>query len=464
MTELPLPFQLLITQRPVLLIGAGDAAEAKLRLLEERNAQVERWRGPPTSEQLAAAERRNQNPETRYALVIIADEADWSRRLISWVHRERLLLNVVDAPRLADGFIPAIVSRGLVQIGIGTGGKSPVLARFVRTQIERVLPIGIDNLSALAERWRDRVMAAIPELRTRRRFWETVLAGAVADKAIAGDSRAADAAMAEALQSGGHGAGRVSLVGAGPGDASLLTLRGLKRLQEADVVLYDKLVGPEVLALARRDAILEDVGKRRGYCPTPQKAICERLVELALQGNTVCRLKGGDPLLFGRGGEEAETLLAAGVPYEIIPGVTTASAVAASTGIPLTHRGVARSVRFITGHLALDQVATNWQQLAQRQETLVLYMGFSHLTQIATALMDAGVPADLPVAAVQNASRPSQRLARATLASARVLQEQMTLERGPIIVLIGEVVALATSSAQPISTDSHAPLYWRQSA
>ncbi len=464
MSELPLPFQLLVTDRPVLLVGEGEAAEAKLRLLDERGANVERWTQAPTDEQIAAAEARNEDPATRYVLVIIADEADWARGLIDWVHRERLLLNVVDAPALADGFIPAIVSRGLIQIGIGSGGKSPVLARFVRTQIERVLPLGIDRLSGLAERWRDRVMAAMPEVRTRRRFWETVLSGPVADHAIANREDEADVAMAVALQTGGPGTGRVSLVGAGPGDASLLTLRGLKRLQEADVVLYDKLVGPEVLALARRDAILEDVGKRRGHCPMPQGDICARMVELALAGNTVCRLKGGDPLMFGRGGEEAEALREADIPYEIVPGITTASAVAANTGMPLTHRGVARSVRFITGHLALDQVATNWQALAAKQETLVLYMGFTHLVNIAGELMAAGVPASLPIAAVQNATRPDQRLEHATLGEAAALQQRFALSEGPVIVFIGEVTALATTNQESSTADTDAPLYWRESA
>lgn len=460
---MPLPFQLLVTGRPVLLIGSGEAATAKQRLLIERGANVTHWQSAPSAQQLAQVEQANLETATRFVLAVVADEAEWARGLIEWIRRERMLLNVVDAPSLADGFIPAIVSRGLIQIGIGSGGQSPVLARFVRTQIERVLPTGLDRLSRLAERWRDRVMAAIPEVRQRRRFWETALAGDAAERAMAGDDGLADQLMTARLSATRSTVGRVSLVGAGPGDASLLTLRGLKRLQEADIVLYDKLVGPEVLQLARRDAILEDVGKRRGHCPMPQAAICSRMVELAKAGNTVCRLKGGDPLMFGRGGEEAEALRTADIAFEIVPGITTASAVAASTGMPLTHRGIARSVRFLTGHLALDQVATNWQALAARQETLVLYMGFTHLDRIAAELIAAGVAADLPIAAIQNASRAEQRVERATLGAASGLQQQFQLKDGPVIVLIGEVTALALQDPQQEATDG-APLYWRESA
>lgn len=472
----PLPFQLLITDKPVLLIGGGEAAEAKRRLLEQRGAIIEHWRSAPSADQIARAEQANTHSASRFVLVIIADEADWARSLIGWVERERLLLNVVDAPTHSAGFIPAIVSRGLIQIGIGSGGASPVLARHIRTRIEQVLPQRLDRLGALAERWQQRVRQNLKDLRSRRLFWERALSGAIADQALAGDEAAADRAMANALSKQQRELGHVSLVGAGPGDASLLTLRGLKRLQEADVVLYDKLVSEDVLALARRDAVLEDVGKRRGHCPMPQEAICARLVELGQQGLTVCRLKGGDPLMFGRGGEEAMALREAGIGFDIVPGITTAAAVAASTGMPLTHRGVARSVRFITGHLALTQEATTWQALAARQETLVLYMGFTHLHDIADELIAAGVPRDLPIAAVQNAAREQQHTVRSTLAEVGSVQGQLALEDGPIIVLIGEVTALdlhghiteSDIATEPgVAADSPQsgnPLFWLKSA
>jgi uroporphyrin-III C-methyltransferase/precorrin-2 dehydrogenase/sirohydrochlorin ferrochelatase len=463
----PLPFQRQVTHRPVLLIGAGEAAEAKLRLLAERDARVTHWSSAPSARERVAVEQANADPASRYVLAIIAGDADWARGLIDWVHRERMLLNVVDAPELADGFIPAIVSRGLLQIGIGSGGASPVLVRFIRTQIERVVPQQLDRLADFAARWQGRVRQVLPDVRSRRRFWERQLSGAAAESALAGDADAADQLMTLALQQSGPEPGRVSLVGAGPGDASLLTLQGLKRLQEADVVLYDKLVGPDVLALARRDARLEDVGKRRGHCPMPQEAICGRLVELAQQGYTVCRLKGGDPLLFGRGGEELQALAAAGIAVDIVPGVTTAAAVAASTGMPLTHRGVARSVRFITGHLALHQVATDWQALAARQETLGLYMGFSHLQDIAAALMAAGAAPDLPIAAVQNASRPEQRVVRGQLSDTAAVRGQLSLDEGPILIFIGDVTALqlgATVTPGRVPAAPSPAIDWRETA
>jgi uroporphyrin-III C-methyltransferase/precorrin-2 dehydrogenase/sirohydrochlorin ferrochelatase len=258
-------------------------------------------------------------------------------------------------------------------------------------------------------------------------------------------------------------------VGAGPGDASLLTLKGLQRLQEADVVLYDKLVSPEVLSLARRDAQMEDVGKRRGHCPTPQDSINARLVELGEQGLTVCRLKGGDPYLFGRGGEEALALVQAGIPVEVVPGITTASATAAATGIPLTHRRVARSVRYITGHLALQQTDTDWQALAQAQETLVIYMGFTHLQSIAQRLQEAGLKAATPFALIQNATTPRQQVVHGQLNRVDEAAAELCLEEGPILVIIGEVTRLAQELAPKAVDDvlksQHTdPLYWLQSA
>jgi len=463
----PLPFQLQIFQRPVLLIGDGEAAEAKARLLIERQAEVTHWPTSPTPEQLRSAEQANRDPASRFALVIIAEVSDWTRALIPWIEGERLLLNVVDAPQLSQGFIPAIVSRGQIQIGIGTGGSSPVLARFVRTRLEQVLPQGLEHLAAFADRWQLRVRNAISDISTRRQFWERQLAGPAGQAALDNRSDVADATLSAALQSASYSPGRVSLVGAGPGDASLLTLKGLQRLQEADIVLFDKLVSPEVLSLARRDAQLEDVGKRRGHCPTPQERINQRLVELGQQGLTVCRLKGGDPYMFGRGGEEALALVEAGIPVEVVPGVTTASATAAITGIPLTHRKMARSVRFITGHLALEQTETDWQPLASGQETLVIYMGFSHLATIAGQLRDAGLPASTPFALVQNATTPRQRLVHGTLGQPDMAAGQLRLEDGPILVIVGETTRLA-ERINPLGagqeTRSADPLFWLRSA
>jgi uroporphyrin-III C-methyltransferase / precorrin-2 dehydrogenase / sirohydrochlorin ferrochelatase len=237
----------------------------------------------------------------------------------------------------------------------------------------------------------------------------------------------------------------VYLVGAGPGDPSLLTIKALQAIQKADVILYDKLVSTEILSLARRDAVLEDVGKRRGSCPVPQDEICARLVELGKQGKVVCRLKGGDPYLFGRGGEEAIALANAGIDPIVIPGVTSASAIAAATGIPLTHREIARSVRFITGHLALQKYIDNWPSLIAENETAVIYMGFSHIKNISRSFLKAGSDPGTPVAAIQNGTLENQKVVITTLE--KVLTEDifLYLKDGPILLIIGKVVTLRNS-------------------
>ena len=464
----PLPFQLQISGRPVLLIGSGEAADAKARLLTERGAVITHWPNRPCAEQIRHATEANRTAASRFVLVIIAEVCDWTRALMPWLEQERLLINAVDAPELSDGFIPAIVSRGRVQIGIGTGGSSPVLARFIRTRLEQVLPQGLEELAELADRWQLRVRQVIKDLGIRRRFWERQLSGSAGQAALDQRPELADNIIQQALDSEQPASGRVALVGAGPGDASLLTLKGLQRLQEADVVLFDKLVSPEVLSLARRDAQLEDVGKRRGHCPTPQGNINRRLVELGQQGLSVCRLKGGDPYLFGRGGEEALALVKAGIPVEVVPGVTTASATAAATGIPLTHRRLARSVRFITGHLALEQTETDWQPLALGQETLVIYMGFSHLETIAARLMAAGLSPATPLVLVQNATTPRQRVVHGEIGRSLQATEQLRLAEGPVLIMVGETTRLAKQldpslAAQPVSAAAD-PLFWLDSA
>ena len=464
----PLPFQLQISGRPVLLIGSGEAADAKARLLTERGAVITHWPTPPSAEQIQQATEANRTAASRFVLVIIAEVCDWTRALMPWLEQERLLLNAVDAPELSDGFIPAIVSRGRVQIGIGTGGSSPVLARFIRTRLEQVLPQGLEELAELADRWQLRVRQVIKDLGIRRRFWERQLSGSAGQAALDQRPQLADSIIQQALSSEQPASGRVALVGAGPGDASLVTLKGLQRLQEADVVLFDKLVSPEVLSLARRDAQLEDVGKRRGHCPTPQENINRRLVELGQQGLSVCRLKGGDPYLFGRGGEEALALVEAGIPVEVVPGVTTASATAAATGIPLTHRRLARSVRFITGHLALEQTETDWQPLALGQETLVIYMGFSHLEAIAARLMAAGLSPTTPLVLVQNATTPRQRVVHGEIGRSLQATEQLRLAEGPVLIMVGETTRLAKQldpslAAQPVTAAAD-PLFWLDSA
>jgi uroporphyrin-III C-methyltransferase/precorrin-2 dehydrogenase/sirohydrochlorin ferrochelatase len=454
-----LPFQLDIT-RPVLIVGNGEPASAKVRLLESLGATVQRWRQAPSESTIKRVEEANQHHATRVSLVIIAEQSEWTARILHWAREERLLINVVDAPAASDGFIPAIVARGAVKIGIGTGGVSPVLARLIRTRIEQVLPPQLDALATFAKRWQVRVRKALPDVSRRRRFWERLLTSVLADQIGELPDAAVDQLMLQRVKDAHVGLGQVSLVGSGPGDASLLTLRGLKRLQEADVVLYDQLVDPSVLALARRDAILEDVGKRRGHCPMPQEAICQRLVEWARSGHTVCRLKGGDPYIFGRGGEEALALSAAGVAVEVVPGVTAASAIAASQGIPLTHRGLARSVRFLTGHVAVRQSPVDWSAMLAQAETLVVYMGLSHAGTIARELLAVGAASATPVAFIQNGARQNARVWESCLADVAQAIPHIDLRDGPVLIMIGQVVTLRSRLQAPNAVHGDNALYW----
>ncbi|QGG79810.1 uroporphyrinogen-III C-methyltransferase [Litorivicinus lipolyticus] len=258
----------------------------------------------------------------------------------------------------------------------------------------------------------------------------------------AGDDAGADQSMQAMLDGQAQAAGEVYLVGAGPGDAELLTLKGLRLLQQADVVLYDALVSQDVIDLARRDAVLEDVGKRRGHCPMPQGAITDRIIEWARQGKRVCRLKSGDPYLFGRGGEEALALVEAQIPFQTVPGISSAAGISAQAGIPLTHRGIARSVRFVTGHLAGGSLPADWQRLVDQQETSVLYMALHHLPAIQASLLAAGVAADMPVALIQNGARANQQVWVTQVDQCTEASAAIDPERGPTLVMVGQVVSL----------------------
>jgi len=447
MIETPLPFQLSITGLPVLLIGDGDAANAKKKLLLERSAVITQITTIPSDKYLLDLSATQVNPETRFSLVILATDGPFAETMYRWAKLERLLINYVDNPSQSDGYIPSIVSRGPIQIGIGSGGLSPVLTRILRTKIETTLPQNLEKLVHVAVRWQKKVRDTLKSIRQRRLFWEDTFETIFNQRKNLEDEIEFDTWFLNNLSRASHGkrAMFVYLVGAGPGDPSLLTIKALQAIQKADVILYDKLVSPEILSLARRDAVLEDVGKRRGSCPVPQDEICARLVELGKQGQVICRLKGGDPYLFGRGGEEAIALADSGIEPIVIPGVTSASAIAAATGIPLTHREIARSVRFITGHLALQKYIDDWPSLIAEDETAVIYMGFSHIKDISRSFLKAGSDAATPVAVVQNGTLPDQKVVITTLE--KVLTEDifLDLKDGPILLIIGKVVTLRKS-------------------
>ena len=369
-----------------------------------------------------------------------------------------VLVNAVDRLALCDFATPAIVRRGPIIIAIATGAAAPALARNLRARIEAALPAQFGTLAAFCGAWRARVAAVLADPLRRRRFWDHMLHGEPADAVLRGDTAGAARAMGAALaaavaERADSPRGKASLVGAGPGDVGLLTLAAVRALQQADVILYDKLVGPGVLELARRDAARVDVGKRCGRHAMSQAAISALLLRHVRAGQHVVRLKGGDPFVFGRGGEERQFLQDAGCVVEVIPRVTAALAAAAAIGVPLTHRGVAQSLHFITAHASDGEVpAHNWTALVQAGGTLAIYMGARTLTAVAARLVAAGLPPATPCVAVTNASLPHEHRLFGTLAD---LGDRLaaTGNEDPTIVLVGTVVALADQAhaARPAS-------------
>jgi uroporphyrin-III C-methyltransferase/precorrin-2 dehydrogenase/sirohydrochlorin ferrochelatase len=352
-------------------------------------------------------------------------------------------VNVVDRPDLCTFVFPSIVDRSPVVVAVSSAGASPVLARHLRAKLETIIPASYGKLAELARRFRDQVKAKFATTDDRRRFWEKVLEGSIAEFVYTGRERQAEAALQQALdsESGEPGRGEVYLVGGGPGDPDLLTFRALRLMQQADVVVYDRLVSKEVLDLVRRDAEKIYVGKERDYHAVPQEGINDMLVRLAKEGKRVLRLKGGDPFIFGRGGEEIETLAAEGIPFQVVPGITAAAGCASYSGIPLTHRDYSQSVVFVTGHLKDGTVNLNWKALAQPNQTVVFYMGLHGVPDICEGLTGHGMPASTPVALVQQGTTQNQRVFIGTLATLPETVQKQEI-KPPTLIIVGEVVRL----------------------
>ncbi|MDT3720763.1 siroheme synthase CysG [Pseudomonas oryzihabitans] len=438
--------------RPVLVIGGGDIALRKSVLLAEAGARITLVAPEIEPEVRAFVEAKGGSCRVqRYAadllvghcLVIAATDDDEVNETVS--HDAQALglpVNAVDAPKLCTVIFPAIVDRSPLVIAISSGGDAPVLARLVRAKLESWIPATYGQLAQLAQRFRARVKARFADLQARRIFWEEVFQGEVAEKVFSGQPQAAEQLLEAKLASETEAfRGEVYLVGAGPGDPDLLTFRALRLMQQADVVLYDRLVAPTILDMCRRDADRIYVGKRRAEHAVPQEDLNRLLVKLAQEGKRVLRLKGGDPFIFGRGGEEIEELAAEGIPFQVVPGITAASGCAAYAGIPLTHRDHAQSVRFVTGHLKDGSADLPWTDLVAPGQTLVFYMGLVGLPTICEQLVAHGKNPATPAALVQQGTTSNQRVFTGTLQDLPQLVAQHEVH-APTLVIVGEVVAL----------------------
>ena len=450
------PLFLKLQGRPVLLVGSGAAAAAKLRLLAASGAQVRLIARAPSPELFEASRSFAvaclRGPVTaddlRQAdLIVGAEGEDEADRALSLAARAAgKLVNIVDRPELSDFTMPAIVDRGEIVVAISTDGASPVLAQRVRAAIESVLPPGLGRLARFARRFRAAVQSRIAENGARRRFWNQVFAGPIGAAVLAGDERRAARDLIRAVNRGEPRAesGQVSLVGAGPGDPELLTLRAARALREADVIVYDKLVDAGVLDYARRDARRVYVGKSKGDHTLPQAEINALLVAEAKAGRHVVRLKGGDPFVFGRGGEELDALVAAGIRVDVVPGITAATGCAAYAGFPLTHRDHASSVTFVSGQSKDGISDLYWAALAKPRQTLVVYMGLGAAGMIAEKLVAAGLSPATSIAIIENGTRWDQRVIKGDLREAAALVRDHGIAT-PALLVIGEV----TRGAQP---------------
>ena len=437
---------------PVLVIGGGEVALRKARLLADAGAVPRVVTREALDEVSALVARQGGELHLRdyreddlegVRLVVAATDDEPLNAMVSRQAKARgIPVNVVDAPELCSVIFPAIVDRSPLMVAVSSGGDAPVLARLIRARIETWIPAAYGQLAGLAKNFRSRVKAALPDVQQRRVFWEEAFQGQIAESLFAGKPAEAERLLEEKLAGSAPKAlGEVYLVGAGPGDPDLLTFRALRLMQQADVVLYDRLVAPAIIELCRRDAERIYVGKQRAEHALPQEQINRRLVELAKEGKRVLRLKGGDPFIFGRGGEEIEELAAEGIPFQVVPGITAASGCSAYAGIPLTHRDYAQSVRFVTGHLKDGSCDLPWQDLVAPGQTLVFYMGLVGLPVICEQLMRHGRGADTPIALVEQGTTVNQRVITDTLADMpqRVAEQSV---RAPTLVIVGEVVRL----------------------
>ena len=446
------PISLKLQQQRCLIVGGGHIALRKATLLAKAGAIIDIV-APEIEEQLLQLVTTTNGQHfveifsekflsTPYRLVIAAtNDPQVNKTVFEQCEVRNLLVNSVDDIPHCRFMVPAIIDRSPLVISVASNGTSPVLSRQIRTQLETSIPHGMGKLAEFSGKWRNQVKEKISNPDERRIFWENLYASPLKEQVFNDNLDVANSMLEQALQEWKAPKGEVYLVGAGPGDPELLTLKALRLMQQADVVIYDRLVSQPILELCRRDATKIYVGKARSNHSVPQDGINALLVEYAQQGKRVCRLKGGDPFIFGRGGEEIQELFQAGVPFQVVPGITAASGCSAYAGIPLTHRDYAQSVRFLTGHLKEGSPELPWNELVYENQTLVLYMGLVGLERICEQLIAHGQRPDMPVALISKGTTPEQKVVVGSLAdiASKVTEHQI---HAPTLTIIGEVVRL----------------------
>jgi uroporphyrin-III C-methyltransferase/precorrin-2 dehydrogenase/sirohydrochlorin ferrochelatase len=453
----------------IAVFGGGEEARRKVRLLAATGAKItvladrlsdafaEEFEGRITH--LPLSETRAALSAARFTIIALEDDA-LAEETIALAKSMRVPVNAVDRPEACDFTVPSILDRGDVVAAIGTGGAAPVLAKQIRTQLETLMPQGIEPLAALAKQMRADVKAALTDGKARRRFWEAAFSGPALDLATANDMPAAKAELQRLLRA--HAAKQtgqefpVHIVGAGPGDPELLTLKAFRLIQQADVVFHDRLVSAEIMDLVRRDADRISVGKTKGHHSVPQPQIHDLMIEAARAGQRVVRLKGGDPFVFGRGGEELQALQAAGLTGHIVPGISAALGCAASAGLPLTHRDHAQSLTFVTGHAKSGEVPDlDWPALAAPHQTVVVFMGVGTASIISEKLIAAGRGAATPVAVIENGTRSNEIRVFGALSGLPQLISDAGI-KGPALLIIGDVAGLPVEALAKLSKEAAA--------
>jgi uroporphyrin-III C-methyltransferase/precorrin-2 dehydrogenase/sirohydrochlorin ferrochelatase len=447
------PIFLDTTDLTCLVVGAGEVAARKVELLLKTSARVtvvapwvcDTVQRFATEEkiQLIVRPYNESDLDNKQMVFVATDNSELNSQIHDHARAQKILVNVVDNTPLCQFITPSIVDRSPIIIAMSSGGVAPVLLRYLRQKLESVIPQKVSLLGQFSEKFRESVKKRFKSVTERRYFWEDVLDGDIAENVLQGNKQLAEHKFLEKLnaQDASKTVGEVYLVGAGPGDPDLLTFRALRLMQKADVVVYDRLVSPEILELVRRDAEKIYVGKAKSKHTVPQNQINELLAKEALAGNRVVRLKGGDPFIFGRGGEELETLIEHGVNFQVVPGITAASGAASYAGIPLTHRDHAKSVVFATGHLQDNSINLNWQGLAQPDQTIVFYMGLTGLPIICEQLVKHGLSAATPIAMVESATTSKQKVVTGTLLDIQQKAESAGI-KPPALIIVGSVVSL----------------------